>query len=76
MSRTRPNDHCKAFLEATRKVVGAKPEEKIYKRYGSDLGGYLAPNDKYYFGHCAYCAEVSYLQEIYADDDVNHAEED
>ena len=66
--------NCKAYLKATRKVVGAKDNEKIDKRYGNSLGGYLAPNDKYYYGHCGYCAEVSYLMDIYSDDDTNHAE--
>ena len=75
MPRTQAKPHCKAYLEAMRKVIGAKDHEKIDKRYGNPGSGYLAPNDKYYFGHCAYCAEVSYLSEIYADDDTNHAED-
>ena len=52
---------CKAFLKSLRRVVGAKPEEKIDKRYKP----YLAPNNKYYEGHCGYCAEAKYLLEIY-----------
>lgn len=64
-----PGQNCKGFLEAYRRVVGAKPEEKIDKRYGAHTNGdYLAPNDKIYHAHCAYCAEVEYLQEIYSED--------
>lgn len=62
--KRREKDHkkrCKAFLLAYRKVISAKPEEKIDKRYKP----YLAPNDKYYDTHCGYCAEVKYLEEIY-----------
>jgi hypothetical protein len=55
------NEACKAYLKAFRKVVGAKPDEKIDKRYKP----YLAPNNKYYDAHCGYCAEVKYLEEIY-----------
>jgi len=57
---------CKEFLKAFRKTVGAKKDEKIDKRYKP----YLAPNDKYYDEHCGYCAEVKYLQEIYAGEDL------
>ena len=58
---------CKRFLETYRRVVGAKPDEKIDKRYKP----YLAPNDKTYDNaHCGYCAEVEYLQDIYADKEV------
>ena len=54
--------YCKEFLKNYRKVVGAKPDEKIDKRYKP----YLAPNNKYYDNsHCGYCAEVEYLSEIY-----------
>ena len=53
--------NCKAYLKAYRKVVGAKKDEKINKRYKP----YLAPNNKYYEAHCGYCAEVEYLKEIY-----------
>lgn len=67
--------NCKAYLKATRRVVGAKDNERIDKRYGNPLSGYLAPNDKYYSGHCGYCAEVAYLMDIYSEDNVNHAEE-
>ena len=53
---------CKEYLKAYRKIVKAKPDEKIDKRYKP----YLAPNDKYYDkAHCGYCAEVKYLSEIY-----------
>ena len=53
---------CKVYLMFFRKIVGAKPEERIDKRYKQ----LLAPNDKYYEGeHCPYCAEVKYLSEIY-----------
>ena len=55
---------CKAFLKAFRATVGAKPDEKIDKRYKS-FSGFLAPNDKHYGGHCGHCAEVEYLTEIY-----------
>jgi len=58
------NETCKQFLKILRVQVGAKPEEKIDKRYKP----YLAPNDKYYSGHCGYCAEAEYLREIYADE--------
>jgi len=61
----KPNPHCKQFLKAYRKVVKAKPNEKIDKRYKP----FLAPNDKYYENaHCGYCAEVEYLGEIYGGD--------
>jgi len=56
---------CKELLKAFRKVVNAKPEEKIDKRYKP----YLAPNNKYYDAHCGYCAEVEYLSEIYSKED-------
>ena len=50
------------YLKAFRKVVGAKPTEQIDKRYST----WLAPNNKMYdSAHCAYCAEVEYLIEIY-----------
>lgn len=53
---------CKQFLKHYRKVVGAKPDEKIDKRYRP----LLAPNDKTYDdSHCPYCAEVDYLSEVY-----------
>ena len=56
------NYFCKLFLLNFRKVVGAKSEERIDKRYKP----YLAPNNKYYENeHCCYCAEVKYLSEIY-----------
>jgi hypothetical protein len=55
------NEICKTYLKAFRKIVGAKPNEKIDKRYKP----YLAPNNKYYEAHCGYCAEVKYLEEIY-----------
>jgi len=55
------NEICKEYLKAMRKILKAKPDEKIDKRYKP----YLAPNDKYYKAHCGYCAEVNYLQEIY-----------
>jgi len=58
---------CKEFLKHYRKVVGAKKEERIDKRYKP----YLAPNDKYYEEHCGYCAEVKYLSELYADKEVS-----
>jgi len=51
---------CKEYLKWFRKVVNAKPEEKIDKRYKP----YLAPNNKYYDAHCGYCAEVAYLLDI------------
>lgn len=55
---------CKEFLKSVRKTVGAKPEEKIDKRYS----GWLAPNGKAYWNaHCGYCAEVEYLLEIYSE---------
>jgi len=57
---------CKEFLKHYRKIVGAKPDERIDKRYKP----YLAPNDKYYENaHCGYCAEVKYLGEIYGHDE-------
>lgn len=55
------NERCNEFLQRFRMVIGAKPEEKIDKRYKP----YLAPNDVYYEGHCGYCAEVKYLEDIY-----------
>lgn len=55
-------NNCKEFLNAYRKVVKAKPNEKIDKRYKP----YLAPNDKIYDCHCGFCAEVEYLSEIYS----------
>lgn len=64
------NEICKAFLKTFRKTVGAKPNEKIDKRYKP----YLAPNDKYYeHEHCGYCAEVKYLSEIYSSE-LNQAD--
>ena len=60
------NESCKAYLKYFRKVVKAKKEERIDKRYKP----YLAPNNKYYEGaHCGYCAEVQYLAEIYHKED-------
>jgi len=56
---------CKEFLKQYRKVVGAKEDEKIDKRYKP----YLAPNDKTYSAHCGHCAEVKYLEEIYKGDE-------
>ena len=57
------SNKCKEFLKAYRKTIGAKPKERIDKRYKP----YLAPNDKYYENTCCgYCAEVNYLSEIYA----------
>lgn len=56
---------CKAYLKAYRKEVGAKPDEKIDKRYGI----WLAPNDKTYdSAHCGFCAEVEYLSDIYTEE--------
>lgn len=67
----KPEQHCKDYLKAMRKAFKAKSEEKIDKRYAGDgVNGYLAPNDKYYRAHCAYCAEVAYLLEIYADKEI------
>lgn len=63
------NEICKEYFKAIRKTVGAKPDEKIDKRYKNDFG-YLAPNDKYYKGHCGHCAEVEYLLDIYKDKEV------
>jgi len=61
-------DVCKEYLKAFRKTIGAKPNERIDKRYST----WLAPNGKIYDNaHCAYCAEVEYLAEIY-----NQAEAD
>lgn len=53
---------CKEFLKAYRKVVNAKPDEKIDKRYKP----YLAPDNFYYYAHCGYCAEVKYLEKLYS----------
>jgi len=64
------NDICKAYLKAFRKVVRAKDNEKIDKRYKP----YLAPNNKYYDAHCGYCAEVEYLSEIYNKPKVSYEE--
>jgi len=50
---TKKMNHCKEYLKAFRKQVGAKKDEKIDKRYKP----YLAPNDKYYSAHCGYCAK-------------------
>jgi len=56
------NEKCKRYLKHFRKVIRAKPNERIDKRYRP----LLAPNDKYYDNsHCPYCAEVDYLDEIY-----------
>ena len=56
------DENCKAFLMALRETLGAKPNERIDKRYGT----LLAPNDKMYDNsHCPYCAEADYLNEIY-----------
>ena len=53
---------CKDFLKKFRITVGAKPEERIDKRYKP----YLAPNNRYYENTCCgYCAEVEYLSELY-----------
>ena len=60
-------DHCRAFLAAVRRRLDPKPDEVIDKRYGDSGHGYLAPNNKYYPAHCAYCAETDYLMEIYSD---------
>ena len=55
-------NNCKEYLKEFRKIVGAKNNERIDKRYDT----LLAPNDKMYNNeHCGYCAEVLYLQEIY-----------
>ena len=56
---------CKKFLKSVRKTLGAAPDEKIDKRSAKTEGGYLAPNDKYYEAHCAYCAEAEYLMDIH-----------
>ena len=58
---------CKDFLKQFRKEVGAKPEQKINKRFKP----FLAPNNRYYEAHCGYCAEVNYLQDIYHVDEVD-----
>lgn len=56
------NENCKEYLKTFRLQINAKPEEKIDKRYSD----WLAPNDKYYnHAHCAYCAEIEYLSEVY-----------
>ena len=56
------HEKCKRYLKHFRKVIGAKPNERIDKRYRP----LLAPNDKHYDNeHCPYCAEVKYLSEIY-----------
>jgi len=60
------NEICKEFLKNFRRECGAKPTEKIDKRYRQS-SGWLAPNDKYYQAHCGYCAEVKYLSDIYRD---------
>ena len=52
---------CKQFLKHYRKIVGAKKDERIDKRYKP----YLAPDNNYYDAHCGYCAEVEYLGTIY-----------
>ena len=58
------NEMCKEYLKEYRKIVGAREEEKIDKRY-HDGNGWLAPNNRYYNAHCGYCAEVKYLADIY-----------
>jgi len=58
------NEKCKAYLKAYRKVVGAKKDEKIDKRFIP----YLGPNNQYYTAHCGHCAEVHYLADIYDHD--------
>ncbi len=55
---------CAEFLKAYRRQVGAKKEERIDKRYKS-LGGWLAPDDRIYGGHCGHYAEIKYLERIY-----------
>jgi hypothetical protein len=64
---SKPTPECKAFLKAVRKQLNAEPEEKIDKRSSAGTEGYLAPNDIYYEGHCAYCAEADYLMDIYSE---------
>ena len=61
---------CKEYLNALRKELQAKKEQKIDKRYKP----YLAPNDKYYTGHCGYCAEAEYLLDVYKQKGVNYVE--
>ena len=61
------NDTCRFFLTTFRKEIKAKPAEKIDKRYRGSFG-WLAPNNKYYNGHCGYCAEIKYLEEIHTND--------
>jgi len=64
------NEHCKEYLKAFRKAVGAKKDEKINKRYKS-IFGWLAPDDRYYTGHCGHCAEVKYLSRIYGNQEID-----
>ena len=66
------NERCKEYLKYYRKVLKAKKEEKIDKRYKP----YLAPNNKYYEGHCGHCAEVQYLTEIYSKADHQKIDEE
>lgn len=66
------NERCKAYLKYFREVVKAKKEERIDKRYKP----YLAPNNKYYGGHCGYCAEVQYLTEIYHKEDYQKIDQE
>ena len=65
------NEKCREYLRYYRKVLKARKEEKIDKRYKP----YLAPNNKYYEGHCGYCAEVQYLTEIYSEADHQKIDE-
>lgn len=65
------DDFCKILLDIIRKELGAKPEERIDKRYYTSLDNgdreYLAPDNMYYRAHCGYCAEIKYLEHIYND---------
>jgi len=70
MTRLLTDDFCKILLAQTRMELGAKPEERIDKRYYTTENKgrqYLAPNNLYYTSHCGYCAEAKYLEDIYKD---------
>ena len=72
---SKPTPECKAFLKAVREQLKAEPEEKIDKRSSAGTDGYLAPNEVYYEGHCAYCAEADYLMDIYGKEISRQVEE-
>lgn len=62
---SKPTDECREALRSIRETYEVAKDLKLDKRTAPNEGGYRAPDGVLYPAHCAYCAEVEFLRDIY-----------